>query len=318
MPATKLIRIIFAGTPHFAVPFLTDIIKDTDFHVVGVLTQPDRPAGRKQILTPSPIKQVARKHEITVLQPESLKDNNKILMDLMDLAPDLMVVVAYGQIIPPELLSVAKFGNINLHFSLLPKWRGASPVQASILNGDTQTGVTITLMDEMLDHGPILRQEEWPLTGQETNDSLHEDLAPIGVRLLSDTIKKLVAGEINFIKQNHDEATFCKTITKNQAKIDWTKPASQIDREIRAYYSWPISWTTYQGKRIKIFPPIVVELDPPLTLNPGQIKIRDDKMIVGCGSGNLIISKLQMEGKEVVAVTEFLKGYKDMNGKYFK
>lgn len=312
METKKPIRVVFAGTPHFAVPFLYALIKDPDFQVVSVITQPDRPVGRKQIFTPSPIKEVARENAIAILQPELLRKNKKIVFDLMDLAPDLLIVVAYGQIVPPEVLAVAKFGNINVHPSLLPKYRGSSPIQSAILNGDDKTGVTIMLMDEKLDHGPILSQKEFALSGQETGDSLLNDTAKIGTPLLVDVAKKFVNGEIEPTKQDDDLSTICKTINKDNAKIDWTKPAKQIEREIRAYYSWPISWTTLSGKRLKIFP--ATTINQTTQLKPGEIAINNSELSIGCGQGSLIISKLQLEGKEITSATDFIRGNKDIAG----
>ncbi|MEK7653488.1 MAG: methionyl-tRNA formyltransferase [Patescibacteria group bacterium] len=339
-------KIIFAGTPVFAVPFFESLLSDSDFEIVGIITQPDKPVGRKQILTPSPVKESAQNYNLPIFQPENFQDE-KLINKLKNLKPDLMVVVAYGLIIPQEVLNIAKSGNINVHPSLLPKYRGASPIQNAILSGDQKTGVTIMLMDEKMDHGPILAQEEIRLNGDETGKTLPDKLAKIGAPLLIQTIKNYLAEKIQPREQNHNEATFCRLITKDEAKIDWSKPAEEIERKIRAFYPWPAAWTTLDGKRLKIFPPaVVLPLPEGVALRraeaskasvaccdhrsnkrcPGIKKImppgmilegvgEKDKLLISCDQSTLAISQLQFEGKKQMSTSEFLRGQKDLAGK---
>ncbi|MBI5765812.1 methionyl-tRNA formyltransferase [Candidatus Falkowbacteria bacterium] len=305
----KKIRIVFAGTPNFAAPFLNSLSNESDFEVVAVLTRPDKPVGRDQVLTYSPIKELAKKKNINILQPENIKDE-KIIIDLFDLSPDFLVVAAFGQIIPREILNIAKYGNINAHPSLLPKYRGASPIQSAILNGDQETGITIMLMDELMDHGPILAQQKISLNGDETADTLHKELAEVGKTLLIKTIKQLSDNAITPQPQNHDSATYCKIIKKNNAKINWLNPAQTIERQIRAYYPWPTAWTTYGNKRLKIFPPAKI-LDDIKSKKPGEVFLFDNQLAVACGQDDaLIISGLQLEGRPQMNTDNFLRGNK--------
>ncbi|MFA5029522.1 MAG: methionyl-tRNA formyltransferase [Patescibacteria group bacterium] len=308
-------KIIFAGTPEFAVPFLKALTEDSDFEIIGVITQPDKPSGRKQEFVPSPIKQLALKLGLKIWQPGSVKNNPELEKELKQVSPDLLVVVAFGQIIPQEILDLAKFGNINVHPSLLPKYRGASPVQSAILTGETKTGVTIMLMDQKMDHGPILSQKTLLLNSEETNQSLHQALAELGVPLLLTTIKGFLGGKIKPQEQNHESATFCQTITKDSAKIDWSNAAIEIKRKIYAFYPWPGVWAIWGGKRIKFFPPAEIVND---SKKPGEIFLSGDGLAVGCGQGSLKISKLQLEGKKEMTAQEFLRGYNKVVGEILK
>jgi methionyl-tRNA formyltransferase len=311
------IKIIFAGTPEFAVPYLTGLLKEMDFEVIGVITQPDKPSGRKQELTSSPVKLLAQKNNLKIWQPENIKNNSILTAELKTIKPDLMVVVAFGQIIPQETLDIAKLGNINIHPSLLPKYRGASPIQSALLTGEKTTGITIMLMDDKMDHGPILVQEKVELDGEETNESLHQKLAGIGVPLMIKTIKEFAAESITPQAQNHEDATFCQQITKDNAKLDWQKTAEEIKRKIYAYYPWPATWTYLDGLRLKIFPPVKIFETEPMAekIKNGQIKIKDDQLTVKCIDKWLELKKIQLEGKKEMPAEEFLRGYKNINGK---
>lgn len=310
----KPIKIIFVGTPEFAVPFLEGLFNDRDFSVLGVITQSDKPSGRKQELTASPVKVASQNHDITVWQPEKLRDNSSILEELKLAEADLLVVIAYGQIIPQEILDLFPLGAINVHPSLLPKYRGASPIQSAILNGDDKTGVSIMLMDDKMDHGPILIQEEVALDGTETNESLHGLLAQRGVPLLIEAIKKYLVKEILGCEQKHELATFCRIINKEEAKIDWSKSAQDINNAIRGFYSWPVTWTMLDGKRLKIFPPTEV-VDAINNAPIGQIKIIDGQILIQCGKDALKLNKLQLEGKKEMVSKEIINGFKDLDGK---
>lgn len=331
------LKTIFCGTPDFAVPFLQSLISDKDFAVVGVITQPDKPTGRKQVLAPPPVKELAEKNNLKIWQPTTLKNNRDLVESLKNFQPDLMVVVAYGLIIPKEILDIPKYGALNVHPSLLPKCRGASPVQSAILNGDQEAGVTIMLMDEKMDHGPILTQEKIELTGEETNESLHNKLADIGKKLLINTIKNSIpiknshltkggrggVAEWHFKLQNDADATYCKIIIKEEARIDWSKSAMEIERQIRAFYPWPVAWTILDGKRLKIFPLVKILPLPRGDARraeglPGKIFFNQNQLAVLCGQNAIIISKLQLEGKKEMTAQEFLRGQKNILGKISK
>ena len=305
------IKIVFAGTPEFAVPYLSGFIDQPDFSVTGVITQPDRPSGRKQILTPSPIKVLAEKYGWPIFQPETMRRDPELLEQISNLNADLLVVVAYGQIIPAEILALFPRGAINVHPSLLPKYRGASPIQSAILAGEKETGISIMLMDDKMDHGPILAQERISLTGDETNESLHFDLAKSGVPLLIATIKKYLAGEIKPRAQDDTEATFCQTITKDDGRIDWQKSALIVKHQIHGLHPWPGAWTELNGERIKIFPPIAVL---PEQLSPGTILAADGRLIVGCGQDAVLIKELQVAGKKPTDASHFLLGHDNLDG----
>lgn len=307
----KPIKTVFAGTPDFAVPFLEGLFNDGDFSVSGVITQPDKPVGRKQELTASPIKLLAEKNGITVWQPEKLRNNPDILEELKLAGADLLVVVAYGQIIPQEILDLFPLGAINVHPSLLPKYRGASPLQSAILNEEEKTGISIMLMDEKMDHGPILAQEELVLDGNETTESLHDLAAIKGVPLLIKTIQAFVDKKILAIPQNDAEATFCRTITKEEARINWSNSAKKISAQIRGFYPWPVAWTTLDGKRLKILPPIEITKNTNKASN-GSITIDDGKIKIQCGQEAIEVNKLQLEGKSVMSSKEMINGIKDL------
>ena len=233
------------------------------------------------------------------------------------LTPDLLIVVAYGQIIPQAILDISKYGNINVHPSLLPLYRGASPIQSAILNGEKETGVTIMLMDEKMDHGPILSQKKYHLNGEETNESLHQELAMIGVPLLLQTITDFLGGRIAPIEQDHNQATFCRSISKEDAKIDWSQPAEIIKKKIYSFYPWPATWTSYNGKRLKIFPPVLItktQKHENTKTNTGKIVIDNKNFIVYCGEDALIIKRLQLEGKKEMLAEDFIRGNREING----
>jgi methionyl-tRNA formyltransferase len=313
----KKIRIIFAGTPNFAVPYFNALLSATDFEITGVITQPDKPSGRKQELTPSPVKQTATASEIKILQPEKLTGNQEIIGEIKNLNPDLLIVVAYGLIIPKPLLDLFPRGAINVHPSLLPSYRGASPIQSAILNGEKTTGISIMLMDEKMDHGPLLKQVEVPLTGEETNESLHDQLAVMGAPLLLETVKEYLAGKITPAEQDHNQATFCRTISKEDAQINWQSSAQEIKQKIYAFYPWPATWTTWNGKRLKLFPPVQV-ISEQSDIKVGEVFLSDGKLAVKTGADALVINQLQLEGKKEASAEEFLRGYPEIVGAVLK
>ncbi len=294
------------GTPEFALPGLSRLISSDIFEIVGVFTQPDKPVGRSQALTPSPIKKLALEAHLAIFQPTKLKDE---LENIKKLRPDLIVVIAYGKIILQSILDIPTYGCINVHASLLPKYRGAAVLNAPILNGDRETGVTIMRMEAGLDTGPILRQAKIKLTGIENLESVHDKLSALGAELLIPTLIDFVAGKIVPQVQDESQATYIKTLNKGDGKIDWSKSALEIERMVRAYNPWPGTYALLEDKIIKI---IAVE-NKTLALNnhkKGEAFQSDGKLAIQCGQDSLVILKLQLEGKKIMSAEEFLRGHK--------
>jgi methionyl-tRNA formyltransferase len=307
-PLAKL-KVVFMGTPDFAVPVLNYLIKSTK--LLAVVTQPDKKAGRKQKIAQSPIKQLALANKIKVLQPAKVRDNAEFIQQIKQLQPDLIVVVAYGFILPKEILDIPKYGIINIHASLLPKYRGASPIQSAILNGDQETGVTLMLIDEQMDHGPFLGQKSLSIDN-DSYKTLHDKLAKLGTELLVEILPKYIAGQIKPVVQDDSLATYCYILTKADGKIDWTKSAQEIERQVRAFTPWPGTWTTWQGKNLKILA-ASLSLDN-VKAEVGEVIKVDDGLAVQCGQGLLQITELQIEGKKVMNAKEFLNGYSQIIG----
>ena len=304
--------ILFWGTPEFALLSLEGLLKG-GFRVVGVITNPDEPAGRKQILTPPPVKVFAQKHDIPVYQPENLK--NFPQRELPE--ADLYVVAAYGKIIPKDILEKPRYGVLNIHPSLLPRWRGPSPIQYTILSGDSEAGVTIMQMDELMDHGPILAQQvisnaQFPIS-KVTYRELHDKLANLGAELLMETLPKYIRGEIMPIPQDDFRATFSKLLKRDDGRIDWKRPAEEIDRMIRAFNPWPGAWTLAPAKdkiyRVKIEEGEDTEAEPP-TGSPGFLWQQDARtLLVKTGQGSICIRRITLEGKKPLDGAAFLSGY---------
>lgn len=311
--ATEPLRIIFAGTPAFSEPYLQGLLSDPDFLISGVITQPDKPSGREKKMSSAPIKLLAQANQLIIWQPEKLSEDKNLEEQIRATGADLLIVVAYGQIIPQAILDLFSKGAINVHPSLLPKYRGASPIQSALLNGEQTTGISIMLMDAKMDHGPILAQEAVKLDGEETNESLHIKLARDGVPLLIATIKQFLAGGVMPQPQDDSQATFCATISKEDGRIDWSQPAQLIKQQIQAFYPWPATWTTLDNKRLKIFPPVSVL--PGASGQPGQILFENHTMSIACGQNHLQIEKIQLEGKNESSATDFIRGHQDIAGK---
>jgi methionyl-tRNA formyltransferase len=285
------LKIIFMGTPDFAIPILEAITHCSLFTVCCVITTPDKPVGRQQKITPPPVKKLALKYKIPVLQPEKISQARD---QITDYQPDLIVVAAYGQILPKEILNIPKYGCINVHASLLPKYRGSSPIQFAILNDEKTTGVTIMIMDEKMDHGPILAQEKIAIQPNETAQTLHDKLARLGADLLIKTIPQYIQGEIKPQPQDESKATYTKILTRQDGQIDWQKSAQEIERQIRALTPWPGTWTIFNGKRLKILKAKVVN--------------KKDEMAIQTGKGYLLLEMVQPEGKKPMKWEEFLRG----------
>ncbi len=322
------IRCVFIGTPSFSIPPLYALINDERFDIIAIVTQPDKKAGRKQIITPPPVKIEAEKYNIPIYQPEKIKD---LRLKIEELKPDLIVVVAYAQIIPESILSIPKHGVINIHGSLLPKYRGASCIQAAILNGDAETGVTIMKMDKGLDTGPVLTQSSIDILPDDTAGSLYEKLSELGAKILSPCLKKYIAGEIEPRPQDDSLSSYAGLLKKQDGKINWRKSAIEVERFIRAMAPWPSAFTIAplikgvgglkaDGKNNRILKILEVNYNI-LKINnykTGELFLHDENLAVQCGQDALIIKKLQLEGKKEMTAEEFLRGYKNLIGSILK
>ncbi|MFA4941260.1 MAG: methionyl-tRNA formyltransferase [Patescibacteria group bacterium] len=313
MSNKEKIKIIFAGTPDFAIPSFQSLINENNFEILAVITQPDKKQGRKQILSPTPVKITAENYKIAVWQPEKIKEYEK---EIIKANPDLGVVIAYGQIIPQDILDIPRYGWINIHASLLPKYRGAACVQAAILAGDQETGITIMKIDKGLDTGPILKQTKIKINKEDTAETLSDKLAKLGAEIIVETLKNYISGKIKPKNQSNSESTYVPTLSKADGKIDWQKNAEEIERMTRALNPWPGTWTELNGKKIKIisaFPNI-------LKINKykiGETFLSDGKLAVQCGQNALLIKRLQLEGKKETTAEEFLRGHKENIGQIF-
>lgn len=303
-----MVKLVFMGTPDFAVPVLKQLIRD-EYEIVGVVTQPDRPVGRKQIITPPPVKVTALEYGIPVFQPQKLRDE-KALQEILDLDPDLVITCAYGQILPKKLLDYPKYGCINVHASLLPELRGGAPIHHAIMQGKKETGITIMYMVEKLDAGDILSQVRVPIDERDTAGTLHDKLSEAGAKLLSETLPKLLRGEITPRKQNDEEATYAYNIKREHEKIDWTKTGEAIYNQIRGLHPWPVSYTTLNGKTLKIWWGEKVPLKT--DAKPGTVvRLENDGIIVATGNEVAIkITDLQLAGKKRMNAEQFLAGYR--------
>ncbi|MFS0915706.1 methionyl-tRNA formyltransferase [Brevibacillus sp. 179-C 1.1 NHS] len=299
-------RILFMGTPDFAVSSLTAVL-EAGYNVIGVVTQPDRPVGRKQVLTPPPVKEAALRHGLLVLQPEKIKAE-EALEEVLALDFDLIITAAYGQILPKKLLDAPKYGCINVHASLLPKYRGGAPIHKSIVEGEAETGVTIMYMVEALDAGDMLSKVVVPIEERDTVGTLHDKLAVAGSELLIATVPRLLAGEITAEPQDHSAATFAPNIKRTDEKIDWSRSAEQIYNQVRGLNPWPVAFTTHEGKIWKLWW-VEKMLEAGVGKEPGTIIAREeDGIVVACGSGAVKITELQPEGKKRMSALDFLRG----------
>jgi len=298
------------GTPRFAVPTLNALAGA--HHVVGVVTQPDRPAGRGRELRLSPVKQAALEHDLPLFQPRSLRAP-QALAQLAGWRPDVVVVAAFGQILSQAVLDLPPHGCLNVHASLLPRWRGAAPVAAAILAGDEMTGVTVMRMDAGLDTGPIVAQREEPIRPDDTRATLTERLSFLGAELLVETLPAYVAGELRLRPQADEEATFADRLRKRDGRLDWSRTALEIDRKIRAFTPWPGTFTFWEGRRLK-----VLEASPlpdwSGDASPGVVVAVDDGAAVVTGEGALRLERVQPAGKRAMAVEPFLRGRRDFVG----
>ena len=292
---TQPLRIVFAGTPEFAAEHLKALL-NSPYQVVAVYTQPDRPAGRGQKLMPSPVKQLALQHEIAVYQPQTLRDP-AAQAELAALKPDLMVVVAYGLILPQVVLDIPRLGCINSHASLLPRWRGAAPIQRAIQAGDAESGVTVMQMEAGLDTGPMLLKVSTPISADDTGGSLHDRLAELGPPAVLQAIDGLAAGSLRGEVQDDSLATYAHKLNKDEALLDWSRPAVELERLIRAFNPWPICHSSLNGAPLKVLAAQLVTEQGEGRGAPGEILAASkDGLTVACADGALRLTRLQLPG----------------------
>jgi methionyl-tRNA formyltransferase len=315
------ISTIFMGTPDFAVPILESVLKIDYIDLTKIITQPDKKVGRKKILTPPPVKIYSQKMGLEILQPEKIKDKN-FIKKLKNLKPDLIIVVAYGQILPNEIIEIPKYGCINVHASLLPKHRGASPIQTAILNGDKETGITIMKIDGGLDSGDIISQEKIEIKKDDTSKTLRDKLSALGAKLLVKTLPDYLTENIKPAPQDDSKATETKILNRKDGEIDFeNKTAGEIERKLRAFTPWPGIYTffngavpqrrggeTATGRKLKI-----LELKIEDKINPlipiGKLYEYKNNLIINCKDGSLILDTVQLEGKKEISGQEFINGY---------
>ena len=308
------ISIVFMGTPDFAVPCLRVLIAN-GYQVAAVVTQPDRPKGRKRVLTPPPVKVEAEKHGIPVLQPERIK-HEAAVQSILRYKPDLIVTAAYGQILPKVILDAPSYGCVNVHASLLPKYRGGAPIHYALLKGEPATGVTLMYMAEGLDTGDMISRVELPITDEDTTGTLHDKLSEAGSALLKETLPQLLAGTVQAIPQNDDEATYAPNITRDDERIDWSRLTRDIFNQIRGLNPWPGAFTTWEGQALKVWaarPPsesgqergneAIEAMEPGTVLTMSSTGIQ-----IKTGTGSLWLKQIQPAGKRRMDVAEFARG----------
>lgn len=300
-------RIVFAGTPEFAAESLAALLA-SPHQVIAVLTQPDRPAGRGRALQPSPVKALAVQHGIPVLQPETLK-GTEIRDQLAALAADVMVVVAYGLIIPRDVLALPRLGCINVHGSLLPRWRGAAPIQRAIAAGDDETGVGIMQMEAGLDTGLVLLEVRTPITPEDTGGSLHDRLAGLGAQALVQALADLESLQNKALSQPEVGITYAHKLTKEEAQLDWNKPAAELALQVRAFNPWPVSWVPRPEGPMRVWAATAANG----TGQPGSVlAVSAAGIEVACGQGSLLLTQIQLPGKKSLPVADLLRGHADL------
>ncbi|OGN07430.1 MAG: methionyl-tRNA formyltransferase [Candidatus Yanofskybacteria bacterium RIFCSPHIGHO2_02_FULL_38_22b] len=306
-------KIVFFGTPDFAIPALKSLI-NFDYHIEAVVTQPEKPVGRAKVILPSPVKKVALEYDIKVFEPHSLKKDEEFFKQFKHLNSDICLIAAYGKIIPSQYIELPKYGFINIHPSLLPKYRGPSPIQTAILNGDTKTGVTIMKIDEEVDHGSILSSKSYYLPPNTYYSQAEQELARLGAELLIETIPKYLNEEIKPREQDHSQATFTKIITREDGKIDWNKSAEEIYNQIRALNPEPGTWTIWQNKILNIIKTDYLDVQLPRNLeveHPGTVFKLNNDIAVVTQKCYLILKQIQLEGGKEMDAKAFLNGHPD-------
>ncbi len=303
------------GTPEFAVPSLKTLIATQN--VVGVVTQPDRPAGRGQQLRPSPVKVIAQDAHIPIYQPKSLRHEDAA-RPLRDWRPDAIVVAAFGQILRPHVLELPPLGCYNVHASLLPRWRGASPIQHAILAGDAETGVSLMRMDVGLDTGPVYVQQAIPITPEETAATLHDRLAVLGAEMLAQYLPHILAGGLPAVPQSDEGVTYAPMIRKEEGRLVWQQPAVALERQVRAMFPWPGAFAAWQGTLLKVLAAAVVPAADMPAGSPGQVVLTDDGPAVCTGQGGLALRQVQLAGKRAMNIADFLPGHPGFIGSYLE
>jgi len=307
---SQSLTLIFCGTPQFAVPTLEALVHG-GLPVRLVVTQPDRPRGRGLALAPSPVKQSALALDLPITQPENIKNNDEFRAQLTALKPDAIIVVGYGRIIPQWMIDLPRLGNINLHASLLPKYRGAAPIQWVIARGETTSGVTTMRIDAGLDTGDILLQKEISINPTDTSETLAPALAAIGADLMVDTLRGLQAGTINPRPQDHENATLAPILRKEDGRIDFHLSAQEICNRLRGFQPWPGAFTTFRGKSLHVWDAAASQRSLPT----GELLVESDRLFVGCGRATaLALLEVQPEGKKHMAVRDFVHGYRPQTG----
>jgi methionyl-tRNA formyltransferase len=309
-PMTQSLNLVYCGTPQFAVPTLEALVQ-AGFHIQLVVTQPDRPKGRGLEVVSSPVKQCALGMGLPILQPESIKNNAELRARLVALKPDANIVVGYGRIIPQWMLDLPPLGNINLHASLLPKYRGAAPIQWAIARGELVTGVTTMRIDAGLDTGDILLQQEMSIAANDTSETVAPKLAGVGAELMVKTLHGLQGGGISPREQDDSQATLAPILKKEDGLIDFSRSADEILNRMRGFQPWPGAYSKFRGKNLQIWKAASVDQG----LLPSGMKVADDHLLVGCGAGRAIeLLELQLEGKKRTTAAEFVRGYRPLPG----
>jgi methionyl-tRNA formyltransferase len=320
-----MLRLIYMGTPHFAVPALEALIEDAapdallpgGYEIVTVITRPDKPSGRGRDVIYSPVKQAALAHGLPVWQPGSFKKAENAAA-LAAYRADLYIVAAFGQILPQAVLDQPRYGTLNIHASLLPKYRGADPIAEAILQGETETGVTIMLLDAGIDTGPMLLQRRIPIDEQDTTGTLTTKLAILGAQALQEALPLWIRGALTPQPQDEQHATHTRMLTKEDGAIVWGRPAAVIARQVRAFSPWPSAYTHWRGKLLKLLAAHALPLQPARALSPGTVTLTEQAgtpgMTIITGSGLLAVQQLQLEGKRAMTANEFLRGYPQIVG----
>jgi len=307
---SQSLNLVFCGTPRFAVPTLDALVK-AGYPVRLVVTQPDKPSGRGLEPALSPVKQRALQLNLPVTQPEAIKNNDDFRARLTALAPDGIIVVGYGRILPPWMIDLPHFGNINLHASLLPKYRGAAPIQWAIVLGESMTGVTIMRFNAGLDTGDILLQKEFPILPEDTAETLAPKLAAIGAALMIETLRRLESGEIYPRPQDHAQATQAPVLTKEDGRIDFHRTAQEICNRLRGFQPWPGAYTAFRGKNLRVWAAQPADFQA----NEAKLLLAGDRIILGCGAATALeLLEVQPEGKKRMAARDFLHGYRPRPG----
>jgi methionyl-tRNA formyltransferase len=301
-------RIVFFGSGEIAIPAFRRLI-DGGLAPLALVTQPDKPAGRHRELTPPPIKREALAAGVAVLQPESVREEST-LADLRAMAPDLIVVMAYGQILPKALIAIPRLACINLHASLLPRHRGASCLQAAIDEGDAESGVTVMHVVPKLDAGDVIHALAIPLSGRETGGDLHDRVAELAAEALWQALPGILAGSAPRLPQDPARATYAPKLERDHGRLDWSWPAARLERRIRAYDPWPGTWTTCGGKRLKIFP--VRSIDPAAAGPPGSVVVEGGRIFVSCGEGRLELNGVQPDGARRMPASDWIQGMRSL------